>query len=258
MAITVDPDWWKTLFDEVYLMTDARTVCDEERTIQETDIFLQLMELQADHRILDLCGGQGRHAIEFCRRGFSECTVLDYSAPLLKIGAEEAGRAGYPVRFVQADARKSGLAGESYDRVMILGNSLGYIPDDTADKSIVKECFRMLSTRGLLLLDVSDGKAVQENIAANAWHEIGDDICVCREREISGNRLQVREIVLSRRSGLVRDRTYGIRLYEFSDIAALAEEAGFIDIRRHDGEGSKSKEDLGCMTNRMVITARKS
>jgi len=258
MAITVDPDWWKTLFDEVYLMTDARTVCDEERTCQEIDMFFRLLELQTDHRVLDLCGGQGRHAIEFCRRGFTECTVLDYSTALLKIGAKEAGRAGYPVRFVQADARNTGLADEFYDRVMVLGNSLGYIPDDEADIQIVKECFRILKSGGLLLLDVSDGKVVRENIAANAWHEIGDDICVCREREISGDRLQVREVVLSRRSGLVRDRTYGIRLYEFPNITALAEKAGFVNVRRHDGEGSKSKEDLGCMTNRMVITAEKA
>jgi hypothetical protein len=26
MSIKVDPDWWKTLFDEVYLLTDARSV----------------------------------------------------------------------------------------------------------------------------------------------------------------------------------------------------------------------------------------
>ena len=26
MTIDVDPDWWKTLFDEVYLLTDARSV----------------------------------------------------------------------------------------------------------------------------------------------------------------------------------------------------------------------------------------
>ncbi len=29
MTIDVDPDWWKTLFDEVYLMTDARSIGDE-------------------------------------------------------------------------------------------------------------------------------------------------------------------------------------------------------------------------------------
>ena len=30
MTINVDPDWWQTLFDEVYLVTDARTVGDSD------------------------------------------------------------------------------------------------------------------------------------------------------------------------------------------------------------------------------------
>ena len=32
MTIEVDPDWWKTLFDEVYLLTDARSVDDARVT----------------------------------------------------------------------------------------------------------------------------------------------------------------------------------------------------------------------------------
>jgi hypothetical protein len=90
MTIDVDPDWWKTLFDEVYLVTDARSVGDEAVTRQEIDIFTALLSLQPGDRILDLCGGHGRHALELCRRGFRDCTVLDYSQPLLDIGAGNA------------------------------------------------------------------------------------------------------------------------------------------------------------------------
>ncbi|MGD8955522.1 MAG: class I SAM-dependent methyltransferase, partial [Desulfobacterales bacterium] len=90
MTIDVDPDWWKTLFDEVYLVTDARSVGDDDITRQEIDIFLALVPMQSDDRILDLCGGHGRHTLELCRRGFHDCTVLDYSQPLLDIGARVA------------------------------------------------------------------------------------------------------------------------------------------------------------------------
>jgi D-alanine-D-alanine ligase len=38
MSIKVDPDWWKTLFDEVYLLTDARSVCDARITRREVDL----------------------------------------------------------------------------------------------------------------------------------------------------------------------------------------------------------------------------
>jgi hypothetical protein len=35
MTIDVDPDWWKTLFDDVYLLTDARSVGDDHITQAE-------------------------------------------------------------------------------------------------------------------------------------------------------------------------------------------------------------------------------
>ena len=43
MGIEVDPDWWKTLFDEVYLVTDARTVDDEQITRREVDAVCELI-----------------------------------------------------------------------------------------------------------------------------------------------------------------------------------------------------------------------
>ncbi len=34
----VDPDWWKKLFDDIYLVTDARSVCDDDITGREVDL----------------------------------------------------------------------------------------------------------------------------------------------------------------------------------------------------------------------------
>ncbi len=69
MTIQVDPDWWKTLFDDIYLLTDARSVCDEEITRREVDLICELLPIRPDHKILDLCGGHGRHSLELAARG---------------------------------------------------------------------------------------------------------------------------------------------------------------------------------------------
>ncbi|MCK5552911.1 MAG: hypothetical protein KAJ09_07190 [Deltaproteobacteria bacterium] len=42
----VNPDWWKTLFDETYLITDARTVCDDGLTCREVDFLEQVLKLE--------------------------------------------------------------------------------------------------------------------------------------------------------------------------------------------------------------------
>jgi D-alanine-D-alanine ligase len=258
MSVHVDPDWWKTLFDEIYLITDARTVCNDVVTQREISIFSELIPMHTQDRILDLCGGHGRHSLELCRRGFSNCTVLDYSQTLLNIGAAKAEDLAHPIAFVQGDARQTEFTSASFDHVLLLGNSLGYIIDDSADFFIMQECLRLLKPGGWLLLDVTDGRAVREKIAPLAWHEIEADIVVCRQRELNNDRILAREMVLSKEKGLIRDKTYGIRLYEPQQLVALMTRAGFAKQKVHtDFLSRSSEEDLGCMNHRLVITAQK-
>jgi len=259
MTITADQDWWKDLFDETYLTTDARSVCNDRLTRREIDFFSQLIPLQTHHRILDLCGGHGRHTLELCRRGFTGCTVLDYSSTLLKKGIQTAGRADCPVGFVQSDARWVPLAPESFDRVLLLGNSLGYAGGEAPDLQILAEALRVMKAGGWLLLDITDGSYVKSHFHANAWHEIGDDVVVCRQREMHDAFVCARELVISKKSGFVRDRTYCLRIYGAEELQQLLDRAGFAQIRvLTDFSPFESEEDVGFMNHRMIATARKS
>jgi D-alanine-D-alanine ligase len=256
--IDVDPDWWKTLFDDVYLLTDARSVCDDQITRQEIDIFTTLIPMKPRERILDLCGGHGRHCMELSRRGFRACTVLDYSRRLLDIGGRNAEEKGFDIRFLQGDARHTTLSTGVFDHVLILGNSLGYLPDPDADFLILKESRRLLKPQGWLLLDVTDGESIQDKIPPRAWHEIGGDTVVCRQREVAGSVISAREMVLSKDKGLIRDKTYRIRLYGAEELVALTRSAGFGDVRVHtDASAMNPGEDVGCMNHRLVVSARK-
>ena len=258
MTIHVNPDWWKTLFDEVYLITDARTVGNDDTTRREIDIFSRLLPMDTEDRILDLCGGHGRHTLELCRRGYKHCTVLDYSKTLLRIGAQNADQGHYPIRFIQGDARQTRLESGSFDHVLILGNSLGYITDAESDLLILKESRRLLKQGGWLLLDVTDGDAVRSRLKHTAWHEIDQDVVVCRQREIRDNCVCAREMVLSKERGLVRDATYCIRLYDNLELMTLVNSAGFCEVSIHTmDETQDPKIDLGCMNNRLIAVARR-
>lgn len=259
MNITVDTDWWKHLFDDVYLLTDARSVCDVEVTRREVDLICRILPIHTAHRILDLCGGHGRHSIELCRRGFHRCVVLDFSELLLKLALQSARRGRHAVEVLQADARHVGLTSDSFDCIMVMGNSLGYIPDAEADLNILMEARRLLRPGGWLLLDVADGRTARQNITANAWHEIGGDTVVCRQRELAGDVIHVREMVLSRADGLIRDCGYSIRLYDAADLQKLIARARFEEIQVHtDFSPHLHGGDYGCMNHRMVAVARKA
>jgi D-alanine-D-alanine ligase len=258
MAIEVDPEWWKFLFDEVYLVTDARSVGDGKVTRREVDLFCGLLPLRPADRILDLCGGQGRHSLELSGRGFGGCTVLDYSRILIEHGRIIAADQGRDIDFIQGDAGDTGLPDESFDHVLILGNSLGYLPGAEADLRIMKEARRLLRPGGWFLVDVTDGAAIRETFNPNAWHEIEGDIVVCRQREIERDLIRAREVVLSKEQGLVRDQTYAIRIYEPEALAEHVREAGFADVELHQGLSSRDNgEDCGFMNHRFIVTARK-
>ena len=258
MNIEVNPDWWKTLFDEVYLKTDARSVCDDGVTSREVDAVCGLLSMAKGEAILDLCGGQGRHSMELARRGYRNCTVLDYSDVLLAHGSSTAQEAGFKVEFVQGDATATGLPAETYDHVLVLGNSLGYLPGSVDDLRIMEEVLRLLKPGGSLLIDVTDGAVVREKFNPNAWHEIDDRLVVCRQRQLSDDYIRAREVVLCKEQGLMRDQNYSIRLYSPESLEILVREAGFEEVVIQRGFSAHDKPgDYGFMNHRLLLTAKK-
>lgn len=258
MSITVNSDWWKSMFDDVYLLTDARSVCNDTITSREVDMVCQLIPIRTDHKILDLCGGHGRHVFEFCDRGFGACTLVDYSQYLIECAAAHALQCSYSIDLIRSDARNTGLSSEYFHHALILGNSLGYIQTPYADAQILSEAYRVLRPGGFLLVDVTDGKAIKASFKPNAWHDIDANTVVCRQRELHGDTIRAREMVLSKEKGLIRDKTYAVRLYEPDTLELLLKRTGFkkiaviTDFSPHLGDG-----DFGFMNCRMIATGRK-
>jgi D-alanine-D-alanine ligase len=258
MSIDVHPDWWKTLFDEVYLLTDARSVCDDDITCREVDLILDILPIESSHRILDLCCGHGRHSIEFCARGFSNCILLDYSQPLIHLAKSQAGECDYAVDVVCGDARTVGFCSQIFDHVLIMGNSLGYIQLPAADHQILAEAFRVLRPGGWLLIDVTDGEAVKKKFNPRSWHEIGADTVVCRRRKLEGDRVYAREMVLSKKNGLIRDQNYAVRLYDVGTLKVLLNRAGFQNVSiQTDFSPYQIEGDYGFMNHRMIAVGQK-
>jgi len=261
MKIQIDNDWWKDIFDEVYLQTDARSVCDESLTCQEVDFLEQALDLDSDQDvpILDMCGGQGRHALELAKRGFTNVTVLDYSEYLVGVGKKAAEAYDLDIHFIRGDARNTGLAGESFQFVIVMGSSFGYFVNEAENRGVLNEAYRMLRPDGAFLLDLPDRDYVLENFKTASRHKASEDIEVCRTRSLKDEVIYSRETVFSEKNGRIRDKTYCTRLYSPEAISDLIYSSGFSaasfskDFMCRKSEG----EDYGFMTNRMVVKAEK-
>ena len=57
-------EWWRSLFKAMYLKTDGDVVENEQNTIDDINLMLEISGVTPDMAVLDLCCGQGRHSIE--------------------------------------------------------------------------------------------------------------------------------------------------------------------------------------------------
>src|SRR5512137_1003214 len=99
------PEWfeqerfWKILLP--YMFVPQRLA----RTPADVDGIVARLRLKPGARVLDMCCGPGRHAIELARRGF-RVTGVDRTALYLQMARRDALKARVEVEFIKRDARR--------------------------------------------------------------------------------------------------------------------------------------------------------
>lgn len=252
------PEWWKRIFNAIYLKTDADVVEDDNITKGEITMFHELLGMENGQSLLDLACGQGRHLIELTRRGKYELFGLDRSRYLIQRAKSIARKQGLTINFKEGDARKLPYPTDSFDFVTILGNSFGYFETAEDDVKILKEVFRVLKPEGKLLMDVADGSFLRQNFTARSWEWIDKKHFVCRERSLASDneRLISREVVTNTEKGVIVDQFYAERLYTQDILAELMDRVGFKETQFHGNieVDSLRNQDLGMMANRFILT----
>jgi D-alanine-D-alanine ligase len=256
----VQTDWWNRIFNSLYLKTDGDVVEDINITKREVKTICDMMQFTPKDRILDLCCGQGRHSLELAHLGFQNVEGLDRSRFLIQKAKGRAKSEGLKIKFREGDASKLPYPNDSFDYVLMLGNSFGYFETIQDDLRVLKEVMRVLIPSGRLLIDISDGPYLKENYQPRSWEWINDHLFVCRERSLSltGERLVSREVIIHSKKGVLADQFYAERLYSKEGIANLLTQATFIDVAfplEFKTESERS-QDLGMMERRIMVTSR--
>jgi len=254
-------EWWRTLFNAVYLKTDGDVVENMAGTESDVELLVQSAQLQPEDTILDLCCGQGRHALELARRGFAHVTGLDRSRYLVRLARKRNKAAGLTANFREGDARKLRLPPESFSCVAVMGNSFGYFERAEDDLSVLNSIWRVLKPGGRVVLDVVDGEWMRQKYEPRSWEWIDENHFVCRERALAqdGQRLISREIVTHAERGVIADQFYAERLYAYPELEALLRRAGFSEIRQgaEPVTHSDRHQDLGMLSRRICVVAYK-
>lgn len=254
------PQWWKSLFNALYLKTDGDVVENEENTRKEVDAILESVPLPRSAKIIDLCCGQGRHVLELGRRGYFHTYGLDQSRYLIRQAKKRAQQANLPVSFHEGDVRRFRLKERNFDLATIMGNSFGYFEQPDEDIEVLQNIRKLLKPGGYLILDVTDGDYMRSNYSPRSWEWIDQNHLVNRERTLSqdGSRLISRELVIHAEKGVLADQFYAERLYTVENLKEILASVGFENIvsKLDIVTESTRNQDLGMMARRVFIICR--
>jgi SAM-dependent methyltransferase len=247
----VSPDWWKAYFDAGYVR-EYEPLFDLVEDRRQVARLLELLQLPAGARVLDLACGQGRHAHLLAEAGF-DVDGLDLSEHL--IGLARARGTGRMLRYRRGDMRRLPAAWTGrFDAVVNLFTSFGFFADARDDARVVRECARVLRPGGVMIWQGGSRDGVMARFLASDWWETADGTIIAQDRTfdpLSGF-LTIRSRWQGRRGTELRE--HRIRLYTASRMAELMLDAGLVV---EQAWASFSHRPLTRRSSEMLLVARR-
>ncbi|MBI4161979.1 MAG: class I SAM-dependent methyltransferase [Acidobacteria bacterium] len=235
------PEWFREFFGADYLR--AYGPRNRREAPAEVPFIEAALGMRRSEVYLDLCCGEGRHAVPLAARGYRLAGV-DLSPDLLAAARGRAAGAGVRVDWVRADSRALPFPG-AFDGVYCWFTSFGYFPDSADDRRMLAEVERVLRPGGRFLLEVLNREFLADRPVEEK--EIHGDGCRLRSRmEFSAaTGLATTRKVLRFADGTLKEYRLVTRVYPLSDLAAMIRSVGLEDPAPLDGASSRGETSAG-------------
>jgi SAM-dependent methyltransferase len=218
----------------------------------EIDQILELLDLEPDANILDLCCGPGRHSLELARRDYQVTGVDRTNAYLEKAGAQ-AKNEGLSVEFVLEDMRDFRRP-EAFDGALMMFTSFGYFKEPSENQQVLENVARSLREGGALIIDMMGKEVLARIFNPRDWREIENGFFFLQERRINHNWSWIE----NRWILLCNDERYEVEvshwLYSATELTTMLKQAGFSMI---DIYGDLEGAPYDHVARRLVAVARK-
>lgn len=205
-------------------------------------------------RVLDLCCGFGRHALQLAESG-ADVFGLDLSMDLLVSARDLPGHSERLAgRLVRADMTRVPFADGAFDALVNLFSSFGYLGEE-ADAGVPLEIARVLAPGGLAVLDLMNPARVRATLVPESTRS-GEGFELRERRALEeGGRRVVKEVELALASGEVRTWREDVRLYEPEELDALLAGAG---LSVEDVYGDFDGSAASAQAPRRIVLARRA
>jgi len=243
--------WYYDLFDQDWLKTIPAPPLEE--TEKEVDFIMDSLGITPQSSLLELGVGDGRHLLEFARRGFN-ITSYEMSLPLLLRSAEISHRFNIAAKYIQGDYRDLGMD-DSFDAVYCVGTRFGFY-DEESNQKVLRSVNRALRSGGRFLLDVLNRDYLLKDLPARIWRD-GQDCLVLEEVDFDyfTSRLISRRTVAFE-DGRHTEQEISVRVFSLHEIGKLLHRNGF-SVLEVSGHASHRGYFFGDQSASMVLLAEK-
>ncbi len=243
-------------FEEDGFWEDVESLIFGKKRIEvagdEVSQLIKLFDLDPSMRVLDMCCGVGRHALEFARRRF-DVTGVDRTERYINRASARASDDNLDIRFVCEDIRRF-CEPESYDIVLNMFTSFGYFEDPAEDRVAGLNLFKSLKKDGVLIMDSIGKEIIARIFHARDWHEHEDGTIILEERRTANDWSWMENRWIIFRDGRRFERFFCHRPFSASELKTLLLDIGFSTAKAYgDLEGSPYDH----RAKRLIIEARK-
>jgi D-alanine-D-alanine ligase len=181
-------------FDEKYI----RLVYSHEATERErdqVDFIIKNLKLKKGMEILDLGCGNGRHSIEFAKKGY-EVTAVDSSSPLLEYAKRKAVKEGIDIysriRFLKRNMCQISFT-EKFDAIISMF-AFGFLEEKEEHETMLKNIHESLKQGGKFILTTPNGQTRLIKIARNAFRDAKTGHLIYKTRSKIGEKINEKSI----------------------------------------------------------------
>jgi SAM-dependent methyltransferase len=249
-------DWYERAFQIDYLRVYKHRNDEEAR--KQIDFLTRVLELEPPLDIFDLSCGDGRHAIEWARRGY-QVTGLDLSNDLLERARERADEAKMEVSFIQGDMREIPFTA-SFDLLVNFFTSFGYFREDAENEKVLHAISKALRPSGYFLMDYLNREHVIKSIVPEDRKEIDGAVLdqlrwVSGDPHESGSHVRINKQVTMTERGKSRSYEESVRMYTLDEMLSMISESG---LKVTNTFGDFDGQPVSADAPRMILVGRKN
>jgi SAM-dependent methyltransferase len=156
------------------------------------------------------------------------------------------------IRFVQEDMRRF-CEPDTFDAVINVFTSFGYFEDETDDKLVIENIYKLLKEGGKFVIDIIGKEVLARIFQEKRWRE-EDGVIVLEEAKIKEDWSSIESRWIIIKDGGQDEFRFSLRLYSAAELSELLKSCGFGKVEIY---GSLSGSPYDQTAKRLVLVARK-